>query len=332
MSARHARRTRIRAHHSATHLLHEALRRRLGTHVQQKGSLNAPDRLRFDISHPKPITAEELAFAEAEVNARIRENAEVTTRLMTPEAAVAEGAMALFGEKYGDEVRVVAMGEGDDVRTAYSIELCGGTHVRRTGDIGLFRISSETAVSAGIRRIEAVTGEAAEALVAANDRRLMEVAGVLRTSPAEVPERVAALVEDRKRLERAVSELQKKLATGGGAAAVEDIRGIRFAARNMGDVPARDLKGLAEAIGKQIESGVVALVSTAEGKASIVVGVSPDLITRLSAVDLVRAASTAVGGKGGGGRPDMAQAGGPDGEKADAALNAVRVWIESAKP
>jgi len=328
----HARRTRIRAHHSATHLLHEALRRRLGTHVQQKGSLNAPDRLRFDISHPKPITAEELAFAEAEVNARIRENAEVTTRLMTPEAAVAEGAMALFGEKYGDEVRVVAMGEGDDVRTAYSIELCGGTHVRRTGDIGLFRISSETAVSAGIRRIEAVTGEAAEALVAANDRRLMEVAGVLRTSPAEVPERVAALVEDRKRLERAVSELQKKLATGGGAAAVEDIRGIRFAARNMGDVPARDLKGLAEAIGKQIESGVVALVSTAEGKASIVVGVSPDLITRLSAVDLVRAASTAVGGKGGGGRPDMAQAGGPDGEKADAALNAVRVWIESAKP
>jgi alanyl-tRNA synthetase len=328
----HARRTRIRAHHSATHLLHEALRRRLGTHVQQKGSLNAPDRLRFDISHPKPVTAEELAFAEAEVNARIRENAEVTTRLMTPEAAVAEGAMALFGEKYGDEVRVVAMGEGDDVRTAYSIELCGGTHVRRTGDIGLFRISAESAVSAGIRRIEAVTGEAAEALVAVNDRRLMEVAGVLRTSPAEVPERVAALVEDRKRLERAVSELQKKLATGGGAAAVEEIGGIRFAARNMGDVPARDLRGLAEAIGKQIESGVVALVSTAEGKASIVVGVSPDLITRLSAVDLVRAASTAVGGKGGGGRPDMAQAGGPDGEKAEAALNAVRVWIESAKP
>jgi len=325
----HARRTRIRAHHSATHLLHEALRRRLGTHVQQKGSLNAPDRLRFDISHPKPVTAEELAFVETEVNARIRENAEVTTRLMTPEAAVAEGAMALFGEKYGDEVRVVAMGNGDDTRPAYSIELCGGTHVRRTGDIGLFRISAEAAVSAGIRRIEAVTGEAAEALVAANDRRLMEVAGVLRASPAEVPERVATLVEDRKRLERTVSELQKKLATGGGAEAAEDIGGVKFAARNVGDVPARDLKSLAEAIGKQIESGVVALVSTAEGKASIVVGVSPDLTSRFSAVDLVRAASAAVGGKGGGGRPDMAQAGGPEGEKAGAALEAIRSVLAS---
>jgi alanyl-tRNA synthetase len=323
----HTRRTRIRGHHSATHLLHEALRRRLGSHVQQKGSLNAPDRLRFDISHPKPVTAEEIAFAEAEVNTRIRENAEVTTRLMTPEAAVAEGAMALFGEKYGDEVRVVAMGNGDDTRPAYSIELCGGTHVRRTGDIGLFRVVGETAVSAGIRRIEAVTGEAAEALVAANDRRLMEVAGVLRTSPAELPERVAALVEDRKRLERTVSELQKKLATGGGAAAVEDIAGVIFSARNLGEVPARDLKGLAEAIGKQIESGVVALVSTAEGKASIVVGVSPDLTSRFSAVDLVRAASAAVGGKGGGGRPDMAQAGGPDGDKAEAALEAVRAAL-----
>jgi alanyl-tRNA synthetase len=243
---------------------------------------------------------------------------------MTPEAAVAEGAMALFGEKYGDEVRVVAMGEGDENKPAYSIELCGGTHVRRTGDIGLFRISAESAVSAGIRRIEAVTGEAAEALVAANDRRLMEVAGVLRTSPAEVPERVAALVEDRKRLERTVSELQKKLATGGSAGAIEEIAGIKLAARNLGEIPARDLKGLAEAIGKQIDSGVVALVSTAEGKASIVVGVSPDLTTRFSAVDLVRAASTAVGGKGGGGRPDMAQAGGPNSQNADAALAAVR--------
>jgi alanyl-tRNA synthetase len=320
----HARRTRIRAHHSATHLLHEALRRRLGTHVQQKGSLNAPDRLRFDISHPKPVTAEELAIVESEVNTRIRENAEVTTRLMTPEAAVAEGAMALFGEKYGDEVRVVAMGEGDDTRPAYSIELCGGTHVRRTGDIGLFRISAESAVSAGIRRIEAVTGEAAEALIAANDRRLMEVAGVLRTSPAEVPERVAALVEDRKRLERTVTDLQKKLATGGGTEAVEEIGGIKLSARNVGDVPARDLKSLAEAVGKQLESGIVALVSTAEGKASIVVGVSPDLTSRFSAVDLVRAASAAVGGKGGGGRPDMAQAGGPEGENAAAALDAIR--------
>ena len=320
----HARRTNIRAHHSATHLLHEALRRQLGTHVQQKGSLNAPDRLRFDVSHTKPITAAELAIAEAAVNARVRENSEVTTRLMTPEAAVAEGAMALFGEKYGDEVRVVAMGTGDAEKPAWSIELCGGTHVRRTGDIGLFRIVGETGVSAGVRRVEAVTGEAAEALMAENDRRLLDVAASLRASPAEVPERVAALIEDRKRLERQVSELQKKLATGASAAEVEEIGGVKLAARNLGDVPARELKGLAEAIGKQIEGGVVALVSTAEGKASIVVGVSPNLTQRFSAVELVRAASAAVGGKGGGGRADMAQAGGPDGARADDALAAIR--------
>jgi alanyl-tRNA synthetase len=323
----HTRRTQIRAHHSATHLLHEALRRQLGTHVQQKGSLNAPDRLRFDVSHPKPVSAEELLHAEAEVNARVRENSEVTTRLMTPDAAVAEGAMALFGEKYGDEVRVVGMGVGDGNKPAWSIELCGGTHVRRTGDIGLFRIVSESAVSAGVRRIEAVTGEAAEAQVAANDRRLLEVASALRASPAEVPERVAALMEDRKRLERQVSELQKKLATGGTASEIEEIGGVRLAARNLGDVPARELKGLAEAIGKQVESGIVALVSTAEGKASIVVGVSADLVGRFSAVDLVRAASAAVGGKGGGGRPDMAQAGGPDAAGADAALAAIRAAL-----
>jgi alanyl-tRNA synthetase len=320
----HARRSSIRAHHSATHLLHEALRRALGTHVQQKGSLNAPDRLRFDVSHTKPVTPAELADAEAVVNARIRENTEVTTRLMTPAAAVAEGAMALFGEKYGDEVRVVAMGTGDDAKPAWSIELCGGTHVRRTGDIGLFRIVGETGVSAGVRRIEAVTGEAAERLVAENDRRLTEIAASLRASPAEVPDRVAALIEDRKRLERQVSELQKKLATGGAAASVEEIGGVKLSARNMGEVPARDLKGLAEAIAKQQESGVVALVSTAEGKASIVVSVSSDLTSRFSAVDLVRAASAAVGGKGGGGRPDMAQAGGPDAGNVEGALEAIR--------
>jgi alanyl-tRNA synthetase len=323
----HDRRGRIRAHHSATHLLHEALRRALGTHVQQKGSLNAPDRLRFDVSHTRPIAPDELAGAEAVVNARIRENTEVTTRLMTPEAAVAEGAMALFGEKYGDEVRVVAMGEGDAEKPAWSIELCGGTHVRRTGDIGLFRIVGESAVSAGIRRIEAVTGTAAEALVATRDRQLTEIAAALRTSPAEVADRVAALIEDRKRLERQVSELQKKLATGGASADIEQIAGVRLAARNLGDVPARDLKGLAEAIAQQIESGIVALVSTAEGKASIVVSVSPDLTARFSAVDLVRAASAAVGGKGGGGRPDLAQAGGPEGGNAEAALAAVRAAL-----
>ncbi len=320
----HARRGAIRAHHSATHLLHEAMRRKLGEHVMQKGSLNAPDRLRFDVSQPRPVTPDELAWIESEVNARIRENSEVTTRLMTPDAAVAEGAMALFGEKYGDEVRVVAMGEGEGNRPAWSIELCGGTHVRRTGDIGLFKIVSEGAVSAGVRRIEAVTGESALALIAEGERRLAETAAALKANPAEVADRVTALLEDRRRLERQVNELQKKLATGGTAAEIENIDGIKLAARNMGEVPARDLKGLAEAIGKQIESGVVALVSTAEGKASIVVGVSPDLTGRFNAVELVRAASAAVGGKGGGGRPDLAQAGGPDGHQAEAALAAVR--------
>jgi alanyl-tRNA synthetase len=322
----HSRRSAIRAHHSATHLLHEALRRRLGDHVAQKGSLNAPDRLRFDISQPTPITRDDLTIVEAEVNARIRENAEVTTRLMTPDAAVAEGARALFGEKYGEEVRVVAM--GDDNGRAYSIELCGGTHVRRTGDIGLLRILAESAVSAGVRRIEAVVGEAALAAIAENDRRLLDIAAHLRAAPAEAAERVAALVEDRRRLERLVQDLQKKLATGATTTEAETVNGIPLAARNLGDIPARDLKGIAEAIAKQIGDGIVALVSTAEGKASIVVSVAPALTARHSAVDLVRAAAAAVGGKGGGGRPDMAQAGGPDATKADEALAAIREAIK----
>jgi alanyl-tRNA synthetase len=323
----HARRGAIRAHHSATHLLHEALRRKLGTHVQQKGSLNAPDRLRFDVSQPRPMTAEELAWVELEVNARIRENSPVTTRLMTPEAAVAEGAMALFGEKYGDEVRVVAMGEGELGRPAYSIELCGGTHVARTGDIGLFRIVSEGAVSAGVRRVEAVTGAAALAAIAENDRRLQEVAHALKASPAEVAERVNALVEDRKRLERQVSELQRRLAMGDAQAAVELVHGIPFAGRNLGDVPARDLKGLAEAIQKQIGTGVVVLCSTADERASLVVSVSSDLSLRFNAVDLVRLASPVVGGKGGGGRPDLAQAGGPAADRVDDAIGAIRAVL-----
>jgi alanyl-tRNA synthetase len=323
----HVRRTAIRAHHSATHLLHEALRRKLGTHVTQKGSLNAPDRLRFDISQPRPITGDELAWVESEVNAQVRENTEVVTRLMTPEAAVELGAMALFGEKYGDEVRVVAMGSPEGNKGAWSIELCGGTHVRRTGDIGYFKIVSEGAVAAGVRRIEAVTGAAAEAVLAETQHRLNEAAQALRTPPAEVPERIAALLEDRRKLERQVAELQKKLATGGGGEAVEEVNGVKLAARNLGEVPARDLKGLADAIGKQLGSGVVALVSTAEGKASIVVGVSPDLAGKLSAVELVRAAAAAVGGKGGGGRPDLAQAGGPDASKADEALAAIRTAL-----
>jgi alanyl-tRNA synthetase len=324
----HARRSAIRAHHSATHLLHEALRRTLGTHVAQKGSLNAPDRLRFDISQPRPVTAEELAAVEAEVNARIRENAEVVTRLMTPAAAVELGAMALFGEKYGEEVRVVSMGGGDGNRLAFSIELCGGTHVRRTGDIGYFRIVAESPVSAGVRRIEAVAGAAAEALAAGESRLLREAAASLRVSPAELPERIAALQEDRRKLERQAAELQKKLATGGsGAATLETLGDVTLAARNLGEIPPRELKGLAETIGKQTAAGVVALVSTAEGKASIVVAVAPALAARFSAVDLVRAAAAAAGGKGGGGRPDLAQAGGPDAGRADAALDAVRAAI-----
>ena len=327
----HARRTAIRAHHSATHLLHEALRRKLGTHVAQKGSLNAPDRLRFDISQPRPITAEEIAWVETEVNARIRENTEVTTRLMTPDAAVELGAMALFGEKYGDEVRVVSMGigggAGEGNKDAYSIELCGGTHVRRTGDIGYLRIVAEAAVAAGVRRIEAVTGASAEAIVAETQARLNQIAGLVRAAPAELADRITTLMEDRRALEAQVADLRKKLATGGGAPEVEDIAGVKVAARNMGEVPPRDLKGLADAIGKQLGSGIVALVSTAEGKASIVVGVSADLTSRFSAVDLVRVASAAVGGKGGGGRPDMAQAGGPDGALADEALAAIRAAL-----
>jgi alanyl-tRNA synthetase len=252
----------------------------------------------------------------------------VTTRLMTPDAAVELGAMALFGEKYGEEVRVVAMGSGEGNKAAYSIELCGGTHVRRTGDIGYFKILSESAVAAGVRRIEAVTGAFAEAVVAETQRRLHDVAGALRASPADVPERVVATLEERRKLERQVADLQRKLATGGSAAEVEQVNGVKLAARNLGEVPARDLKGLADAIGKQLGSGVVALVSTAEGKASIVVGVSSDLTRRFNAVDLVRAASAAVGGKGGGGRPDMAQAGGPDGARAGEALAAVREALE----
>ena len=323
----HARRGAIEAHHSATHLLHAALRERLGSHVAQKGSLNAPDRLRFDVSAPSPIGRADLAVVEGAVNARIRENAPVTTRLMTPDAAVAEGAMALFGEKYGDEVRVVSMGAGDGEKSAFSIELCGGTHVGRTGDIGLFRIVSEGAVSAGVRRIEAVTGEAAMAMLADNDRLLAEAAATLKATPAELPERLATLLADKRRLEQTIGDLQRKLATGGGAPPPEEIAGVMLAARNLGEIPARDLKGLAEAIATQQGAGVVALVSTADGKASVVVSVSSELSKRINAVDLVRAAAAAVGGKGGGGRPDLAQAGGPNAANADDALDAVRAAL-----
>jgi alanyl-tRNA synthetase len=318
----HDRRSALRAHHSATHLLHAALRHRLGEHVTQKGSLVAPDRLRFDISHPKPLSPEDRAVVEAEINDRIRANLASTTRLMDPESAIEAGAMALFGEKYGDEVRVVSMGDGPNT---YSIELCGGTHVSRTGDIGLFKIVAETAVAAGVRRIEAVVGQAAEHYVAEHDAILLKAADTLKAPVGEIPDRLAQLIEDRKRLERELSDTRKKLAMGGTGAAEgpKQIAGAAFVGKVVEDVPAKDLKGMADEIKTQIGSGVVALISIVEGKASLVVAVTADVAERFNAVDLVRAGSIALGGKGGGGRPDMAQAGGPDGAKAPAAIEAI---------
>jgi len=321
------RRTRLRANHSVTHLLHQALRRRLGEHVTQKGSLVAPDRLRFDFSQPRALTDDDLHVIESEVNKRIRENAEVATRLMTPDQAIEQGAMALFGEKYGDEVRVVSMGEDlhDDHAHPFSVELCGGTHVRRTGDIGYFKIVGESAVASGVRRIEAVTGPAAEEYVDREEGLLQEAANALRTSTAELPARLAALLDERKKLERELSEARRAAATGGGAqqAAAKDIAGIKFAGRALDGVPAKELKSLADDLKREVGSGIVALAASAEGKASIVVGVTDDLVKRFSAVDLVRVGSEAVGGKGGGGRPDMAQAGGPDGGRISDALAAI---------
>jgi alanyl-tRNA synthetase len=321
------RRLATRANHSVTHLVHQALRNRLGEHVTQKGSLVGPDRMRFDFSHPKPLTLEDIAAIEAEVNQRIRANAEVSTRLMTPDKAVEAGALALFGEKYGDEVRVVAMGGEEKAGRHYSVELCGGTHVRRTGDIGLFKIVSEGAVASGVRRIEVVTGAGAEAHVANEEKLLREAAAALRATPADLPGRVVSLVEERRRLERELAEARRLLATRGSgpaeAPAAKEIAGVKFIGRVVEDVPARELKPLVDELKRGLGSGVAAIVSRAEGKASIVVGVTDDLTQRISAVDLVRAASEAVGGKGGGGRPDMAQAGGPDAARAPAALAAI---------
>jgi len=321
-----ARRRRLRANHSVTHLLHEALRRRLGAHVTQKGSLVAPDRMRFDFSHPKPLSDADIQAIEAEVNDRIRANAEVGTRLLTPERAVTEGALALFGEKYGDEVRVVAMGGVLDGETRpFSVELCGGTHVRRTGDIGLFKIVSETAIASGVRRIEALTGAAAEAYLAEEESWLRHAAAALRTSPAELPGRIVSLVEERRRLERELAEARRALASAGPAAKMNAKRvgEITFDGRVVDDVPGRELKSLADELKQRLGSGVVAIVSRAEGKAAIVVGITADLTGRFDAVELVRAGAAALGGKGGGGRRDMAQAGGPEASQAEAALVAV---------
>ncbi|HTE34937.1 MAG TPA: alanine--tRNA ligase-related protein, partial [Reyranella sp.] len=331
------RRAQLRAHHSATHLLHEALRRHLGTHVTQKGSLVAPDRLRFDISHTKPISAEELRKVEDEVNARIRSNSSVDTRLMTPEEAVAAGAMALFGEKYGEEVRVLSMGGADGEK--YSVELCGGTHALRTGDIGLFRILGEGAVSSGVRRIEAVAGNAAEAHVRHQIDLLHEAASVMKVRPEDLPVRLQALIDGQRKIERELTEARKALAlagSGGGGVAnaadeMREVAGIKMISRVLNGVPGKDLKGMADAFKKKLGSGVVALIGVEDGKASAVVGVTDDLARTLSAVDLVKAGVAALGGKGGGGRPDMAQGGGPDAAKASEALQAIEAAVGGAR-
>ena len=328
----HDRRSALRAHHSATHLLHAALRNELGDHITQKGSLVAGERLRFDISHPKAMTPEELSVVENQVNIHLRDNSEVLTRLMTPDEAIEIGATALFGEKYGDEVRVVAMGLTDG-NEAYSTELCGGTHARRTGDIGLFRIVSESAVAAGVRRIEAVTGAAAQSYIADETKVLSDAAAVLKVSPADLPGRIESLLDERRKMEKEITELRRQLATGGGGGSASDIKeisGIKFAGKTLDGVPAKDLKSLADDLKGQVGSGVVALISVNDGKASLVVGVTDDLAEKISAVDLVRVGSEAVGGKGGGGRPDMAQAGGPDGGNADAAINAIEEAISTS--
>ncbi|MFN3369940.1 MAG: alanine--tRNA ligase [Sphingomonadaceae bacterium] len=325
------RRAAIRANHSATHLMHAALRRVLGPHVAQKGSLVAPDRLRFDFSHPRALTADELAAIEAEVNAEIRANLPVSTRLMTPDAAIEAGALALFGEKYGDEVRVLAMGRPDETSRAYSVELCGGTHVAATGDIALFRIVSESAVSAGVRRIEALTGAGALVHLAAQEERLKAAASAAKVRPEELPERVSALAEAVRRLERELADAKKALALAGpastAAAGPETIGPFAFTGRVLEGVEARSLKGLVDEEKARLGSGVVALVAVNEGRASVVVGVAGEALERVSAVDLVRVAAAALGGQGGGGRPDLAQAGGPDGGAAAAAIDAVRAHL-----
>jgi alanyl-tRNA synthetase len=351
----HARRTATRANHSATHLLHEALRQVLGTHVAQKGSLVEPARLRFDFSHTKPMTPEEVAAVEAMANAFVLQNSPVQTRLMALEDAMETGAMALFGEKYGEEVRVVSMGVGETgpveggqrpagggqerakANKAWSVELCGGTHVTRTGDIGLIKVTAESASAAGVRRIEALTAQGAREHLAQQDARVRELAAALRTKPDDVVERVKALLEERKHMERDLANAKRQLALGGGApgngaaqsdTAVRTVGKVKLMARAVQGLNPKDLRGLVDDGKKQVGSGIVAIVGvTEDGKAGLAVGVTEDLTGTYSAVDLVKVGAAALGGKGGGGRPDMAQAGGPDGSKAQAALDAIEAQL-----
>ena len=333
----HTRRSRIRANHSATHLLHEALRGRLGDHVAQRGSLNAPDRLRFDFSHGAALGLEDLETVEAEVNTMIRQNSPVETRIMTPDDARAIGAQALFGEKYGDEVRVVSMGRAEASGKGvggdtYSIELCGGTHVRQTGDIGAFVTLGDSASSAGVRRIEALTGQAALDYLRAQDHRLAETALVLKAQAGDVPERVRALMDERKALQNEVAQLRRELAMGGGGATAPDapkvIGGVPFRAQVLTGVTGKDLPGIIDDMKAQIGTGAILLIADAGGKAAVAAGVTPDLTGKVSAVDLVRAAVAELGGKGGGGRPDMAQGGGKDAANAKAAIAAAEKALE----
>ena len=333
----HARRGAIRKNHSATHLLHEALRQVLGDHVAQKGSLVAPDRLRFDFSHPKPMSGEEIGRVEDIANDMVLQNSAVTTRVMPIDDARASGARALFGEKYGDEVRVVAMGDtsGEDGGNTlgWSIELCGGTHVKRTGDIGIISVVGESAVGAGVRRIEALTAKAARANANHFAKLAKATASELRVPVDDVPGRVGALMEERKQLERELTDVKKKLAMGStgksdGGDGLRTIGDFKLMARSVEGIELKDLRSLADEGKKKVGSGVVAIVGvTGDGKAGVVVGVTPDLTTRFNAVDLVKKGAEVLGGKGGGGRPDMAQAGGPDGSKADAALAAIEAAL-----
>ncbi|GGE27287.1 alanine--tRNA ligase [Primorskyibacter flagellatus] len=336
----HARRSTIRANHSATHLLHEALREALGDHVAQRGSLNAPDRLRFDFSHSQALTADQIAQVEREVNAFIRQNSAVDTRIMTPDDARALGAQALFGEKYGDEVRVVSMGRKDTGKGAdgntYSLELCGGTHVTRTGDIGAFALTSETASSAGVRRIEALTGQAAMAELRGRDRALSAIEGMLKATGEDAVARVKAMMEERRALQNEVAQLRRDLAmagagsggTGqGGGAEARDINGVKFLAQSLTGVSGKDLPALIDQFKAQIGSGAVLLIADTGGKAAVAAGVTEDMTARVSAVDLVRAAVEKLGGKGGGGRPDMAQGGGADASAAGEAIKAAEAVL-----
>ena len=332
----HARRTSIRANHSATHLLHEALRAALGDHVAQRGSLNAPDRLRFDFSHTKALTPAELSAVEAEVNAYVRQNAPVETRIMTPDDARALGAQALFGEKYGDEVRVVSMGrasgsgKGSD-KSTYSLELCGGTHVRQTGDIGAFVVLGDSSSSSGIRRIEALTGTEALNWLREQEATLSRVAAELKTSTADVPDRVRALLDERRALTNEIAQLRRERAMSGGGVAThapQDINGVKFLAQVLSGVTGKELPALVDEYKAKLGSGVVLLIADADGKAAVASGVTADLKDTVSAVDIVKTVVAELGGKGGGGRPDLAQGGGKDLENVDSAIAAAKTILK----